>query len=57
LKLYHPKIWNKLSSRLADLFLDLSIVSSKDMEFEQAPNLNQKDRDEQREKKRNKIDN
>jgi predicted transcriptional regulator len=57
LKLYHPKIWNKLSSRLADLFLDLSIVSSKDMEFEQATNLNQKDRDEPRKKKRNKIDN
>lgn len=50
LKLYHPKIWNRLSSRLADLFLDLSVISSKDMEFEQASNFNQKDRDESKEK-------
>jgi predicted ArsR family transcriptional regulator len=56
LKLYHPKIWNRLSSRLADLFLDLSILSSKDMGFEQATNFNQKDRDESKEKGGNKID-
>jgi hypothetical protein len=27
LKLYYPTIWSKLSSRLADLFLDLSTAS------------------------------
>jgi predicted transcriptional regulator len=27
LKLYYPTLWSKLSSRLADLFLDLSIAS------------------------------
>ena len=30
IKSYHPTIWNKLSSRLADLFLDLPARNSKD---------------------------
>jgi predicted transcriptional regulator len=46
LKVYHPKIWNRLSSRLADLFLDLAFISSKDMEFESGTNFNQNERDQ-----------
>ena len=55
LKLYHPKIWNRLSSRFADLFLDLSVISSKDMEFEQLQILIKKIETNQR-RRGNKID-
>jgi len=27
LKLYHPSVWNKLSNRLAELFLDIASQS------------------------------
>jgi len=32
LKLYHPGVWNKLSSRLADVFLELASSSSSSLE-------------------------
>jgi predicted transcriptional regulator len=56
LKLYHPKIWNRLSSRLADLFLDLAKISSKDMEFEPTTNFSQKGRDQSMDKEGHKTD-
>jgi hypothetical protein len=29
LKIYYPSLWSKLSNRLAEVFLDLSVISSK----------------------------
>jgi hypothetical protein len=46
LKVYHPKVWNRLSSRIADLFFDLASTTSKDTEFAQETGVNQRKRDQ-----------
>jgi predicted transcriptional regulator len=52
LKLYHPKIWNRLSSRIADLFLDLASITSKDTVFEPEADVYQKKKRDQSEEKK-----